>query len=74
MCKQISLFYIPNPFHKFPNGKSAVTSITILDTGCINFTLRECRQILPSGFERGNPYFKSPLIGLSVEIRTSNHP
>ena len=45
------------------DGKSAVTSITSFDTGCTNFTLRECRQILPSRFDRGNPYFKSPLIG-----------
>ena len=33
------------------------------ETGCTNRTLLACRQMLPSGLERGEPYFKSPLIG-----------
>lgn len=52
-----------NPFHKFPSGRGASSSISSLETGCMNLTLRACRQILPSGLERGEPYFKSPLIG-----------
>ena len=52
-----------NPFHKFPSGRGASSSISSLETGCMNRTLRACRQMLPSGLERGEPYFKSPLIG-----------
>ena len=32
-------------------------------TRVIERGLRACKQILPSGLERGKPYFKSPLIG-----------
>lgn len=52
-----------NPFHKFPSGRGASSSISSFETGCMNRTLRACRQMLPSGLERGEPYFKSPLIG-----------
>ena len=43
------------------NG-GATTSISSLRTGWVNFIWRECSEMLPSGFERGAPYFKSPLI------------
>ena len=33
------------------------------DTGCTNSTLCERREILPSALLRGEPYFRSPLIG-----------
>lgn len=54
---------ISKPFHRFPSGTGAVKSISSFDTGWMKRTLRACRQMLPSGLERGNPYFKSPLIG-----------
>ena len=58
------LFYTyPKPLHKFPGGRGATRSIASLDTGCTKRTRRACRQMLPSGLERGNPYIKSPLMG-----------
>ena len=52
-----------NPFHKFPSGTGASSSISSFETGWTNLICRAWRQILPSGLERGEPYFKSPLIG-----------
>ena len=50
-------------FQRLSSGKGDSTLIFSLETGCMNSTLRDISDILPSGFERGAPYFKSPLMG-----------
>ena len=50
-----------NPFHKFPSGRGASSSISSFETGCMNRTLRACRQMLPSGLERGRTIFQIAL-------------
>lgn len=42
-------------------GASNITSVFF--TGWTKATLRACNDMLPSGFERSAPYFKSPFIG-----------
>ena len=37
-----------NPFHKFPSGRGASSSISSFETGCMNRTLRACSQMLYS--------------------------
>ena len=39
---------------------------SFFDTGCVNSIVRLSSDMLPSGLERGAPYFKSPFIGVPV--------
>ena len=52
--------------HRLSDGTGATTSISSFETGWTKRTRRACRQILPSGLERGKPYFRSPLMGQPI--------
>lgn len=49
------------PFQVEGTGASIVRGSFF--TGCMKVILREWSEIPPSGFERGAPYLRSPLIG-----------
>ena len=49
-----------SPTHE--SGTGASIHISTFLTGCTNSTLLACRQIPPSGFDLGAPYFKSPFM------------
>ena len=49
------------PFQEDGTGASIV--IFSFFTGCMREILLACRDIPPSGFERGAPYFRSPFMG-----------
>ena len=51
---------LSRPFHEAGGG--AMMSISSLRTGWMKRISCEWRQIPPSGFERGAPYLRSPLI------------
>ena len=57
------LFICSIAFQRESAGTGATMLTGCFDTGWMNSALRECRQMPPSGLERGKPYFKSPLIG-----------
>ena len=52
---------IHTPFQEDGTGASMV--ISSFFTGCTNVMRRAWSDIPPSGFDLGDPYFKSPLIG-----------
>ena len=52
-----------NACQRASSGSGAVTFIVSLLTGCTNSIYLERRQIEPSLLLRGEPYFRSPLIG-----------
>ena len=54
---------VSKDFQRLPSGAGAIKSISSFDTGWMKRILRACRQMLPSGLERGKPYFRSPLMG-----------
>ena len=45
------------------SGTGATTDISVCLTGCSKRISCACRQIPPSGLERGAPYLRSPLMG-----------
>ena len=51
------------PRHKGVSGSGAIIRMGAPETGCVKRIRRACRQMEPSGLERGAPYFKSPLMG-----------
>ena len=57
------LYSVLKQFHKGMDGGGAVIMVDWPETGCAKVTLRAWRQIEPSGFERGEPYFRSPFMG-----------
>ena len=62
LSNRFSSKFYPRHFLKCSDTTGATIVICSFFTGWTNWIVRECRQILPSGFERGAPYFKSPFI------------
>ena len=50
----------------YPPARGPSRLSLCLDTGWTKRTRRACRQMLPSGLLRGEPYFRSPLIGQPI--------
>ena len=49
----------------FKGGFAVMVIISWL-TGCLKVIERACKLIPPPSFERGKPYFRSPLIGQPI--------
>lgn len=59
--------YFSKLCHSLSLGTGAVICTCSFDTGCINSMYRACRDMLPSGFERCAPYFRSPFMGQPMD-------
>ena len=56
----------PSICHSGSSGRGASTVIRSFETGWMKSTRRDISEMLPSGFERGAPYFRSPLMGQPI--------